>query len=240
MFFGRHTQGRIEGFAALCVALMSCVSQGATFSVPLSDPAHWQHLQYSNLPSNTVQHSPTGLTIGVNRSSSPLFFALPASMKVTQLETSGNLTGLPKLPKDAAENAEEEYDDCALRIGLVLVGEKTLSWLQRIFAPSWLKAIADLAPNKPFQKVLFLKLSQEKEQGFKRRHPVSKYFEEEVMKKVTEPGDFKIQYTLNSPATAFGIWIQADGDDTQSAFTLQLNSLVLTSEDNAPVVKPGN
>lgn len=195
--------------------------------IPLTAPDAWLSVPYSGIKPNELAFTPHGLTIRVDSSSSPLFHLLGGRMRVAGLTAEGTLSGLPKIP-EGAEEGVGKYDDFALRIGLVVEGSHTLSFFEKLFAPGWIKRLAELAPEgHGFDHVELLALSQQKEPGTRRVHPMTKYIQEEVAAKVTAPGPFKIDHDYKEPLDAFALWVHADGDDTHSAFEVTLKSVCL-------------
>lgn len=190
----------------------------AVLAVPLEDGNRWHHLSYKGIPPNRVTHAPGELRISVDKSGSPLFFRFEKLREVSAVEARGRFEGLP---------AEEKGDDLPLRVGLVIQGKRRLGWLERLFAPGWLKDLHDLIPDGAFAEVAFLTASRLQPPGTRRLHPKSRYVTEEVALAVKEPGPFTLKHVYPEPRPSLGLWLQADGDDTGSAFTVVLNGLAL-------------
>lgn len=202
----------------------------AVIAVPLTTGTGWREARYKHIPPNRVSYSEAGLKIEVRESSSPLFYTLPAVTRITGVSFEGAVTGLPALPAGAEEGGPRA-DDYAFRLGLVLEGEHGVGWLEKLFAPEWLRQLVDLAPDDAkFEKVAFLTLSQQKAPGTKRLHPKTKYVEEEVAARLEAPGPFAVDHALPEMPRAFGLWLHADGDDTHSSFDVTLKSLRLATD----------
>jgi hypothetical protein len=58
-----------------------------------------------------------------------------------------------------------------------------------------------------------------------------KFVEEEIARTMNTPGPFSIRHDFSDSPPVFGIWIQPDGDDTQSSYEVTLRSLRLGTED---------
>ncbi len=120
-----------------------------------------------------------------------------------------------------------------MRLGLVLEGEDTLSWLQKLFAPGWIQELIDLNPEKSFERVVFISISQQREPHTKTVHPKSDRIQEIVAIKPEGPGPFKMDYTFETALPVFAFWLQSDGDGTGSEFKLSLKSFNYTIEELA-------
>ncbi len=199
-----------------------------TLVIPLNSPSpQWHTMTYSNLKPNVVYFSKQGLTIKVNSSASPLFYELPKVVKVKTLKVSGEFLGLPKSKPTATEG---EDDDLPLRLGLVESSNEKPSWIQKFLSPQWIKELFELFPNQGIKKVRFITLSTNKEVGDFRIHPKSDFLEETVALKQKNPGPFDINYIFTTPIPAIALWIQCDGDNTQSNFTVRLKTLEIETE----------
>ncbi len=200
----------------------------AVLALPLSGGDHWHALRYGNEPANEITFSDNELRISVKRSASPLFYHFDETLPLHALAAEGSVSALPTLLPGKTEG-EKGADDFALRLGVVLEGKKSLNWFERLFAPSWLKRLTDSLPNRAFGGVHFLTLSQSGEPGDTRHHPMSHYLFEDTVKRLEKPGPFAFEKTFEPDVRAIGLWIQSDGDDTQSTFDLRLTSIALTT-----------
>jgi len=201
----------------------------ATITVPLGSPDGWHHLSFGGLTPNTVHYGAEGIRIEVRRSSSPLFRPFPSTLAVRRLSASGRATGVPSL-SDGAEG-DGRNDDYTLRVGLAVEGRDSLGFFQRLFAPSWLKRLIELAPDPRIDRVSFLCLAQRREPGSRRRHPRSRYVEEDVAARVTGPGPFAIDHRFEPALRSLGLWVHADGDDTRSEFDVAIQSIGIETDE---------
>jgi len=194
----------------------------AIIALPLHTPDSWLHLKFGQVRQNRVSFSYAGIKIKVDKSSSPLFFRLDEPKKVRMVTVKGKLKGLPTPPKPA-----ETEKDFPLRVGLVLQGNDPLSWLERLFAPGWLKKVLDVSPGVEVEKVVFFNISQTTEIGAKWPDPDMPFIEERVVSQVKVPGPFTLEQQVEPLPPALAIWIQADGDDTQSTFEIEITEINL-------------
>ena len=183
----------------------------------------WHSFQYSGVNSNSVAFSKEGLTIQVHNSASPLFYQLGETLKVKTVKVHGSLTGIPQMSSISPE--KEDGDDLPFRLGFVESSAKEPGWFQRLLLPQWIKDLLTLFPGRGLRKVTFLTVSKENPPGTSRLHPKSELLEEIVALKQNKPGPFAFTYDFSNPISAEALWIQPDGDDTHSTYSMTLNHL---------------
>ena len=197
--------------------------------LPLQAPTpQWHTFQYSKTPPNSVSFSKGGLSIVVNKSASPLFFDLEKKRAVQGVQVRGFLSGLPK--QAISTSVKEQKDDLPFRLGFIEPSEDSPSWFQKLFLPEWLKKILEFFPNQGVKKVHFLTLSPTQPVGTVRLHPKSHLIEEKVVLRQETAGHFEFKHRFLPAISASAIWIQADGDDTQSQYTLTLTEIAIETD----------
>lgn len=201
----------------------------ALLSLPLSGGERWHPLRYGDKPANEITYGEK-LEIQVKGSASPLFYDFGQTADLEFVKVEGELGGLPALP-DGKTEGEGGADDLPLRFGIVVEGNERLGWLQRLFAPGWLKQLTEIVSDRNFEGVRFLTIAQRTEPGSTRVHPMSRYLTEEVVKRMDKPGPFSFEKTYTEPPRMMGLWIQADGDDTRSSFNVALKSVTLRTRE---------
>jgi hypothetical protein len=200
------------------------------FVLPLQQQDQWQVLEYSNLPANRVEFDARGMSVSVNRSASPIIYPLPDSRPVRAVEVRGELSKLLNL--EGKTQGQAAADDFSLKIGLVLAGEKTLNFFQRLASPSWVKTLYALAPQgSGIDHILFLNAVQDEQLfGDQRQHPLSSLIYERNVWLIDRSGPFELSYELEVPRDVVAVWISIDGDDSGSEFSVQIRKLVLTTD----------
>ena len=186
-------------------------------------------LSYRGIPPNAVTFGADGLTIGVDRSASPVIHPLATPTRVVGLRAHGRVTG--RLESAPDRQGLTGHDDFALRIGLVEAGSRRPSFIQRRLAAPWIRQLFALAPpGAGIEQIRFFNLGVAASQiGWTRRHPLSDLLVEEVVAVPDAAGRFQMDLTL-APIETVAVWLAADGDDTGSRFTVRLESLTLVSE----------
>jgi len=126
---------------------------------------------------------------------------------------------LPVIPQ-GLKQGEKGADDFPFRLGLVLEGDKTLNFPQKLIVAQWVKILFDLAPvDTGIDRIMFLNLANpgtglsEKTQH---EHSGGKgLFTETIIKQVAADGNFDFSYTLPMPEKVLALWISSDGEYNQ-------------------------
>lgn len=198
-------------------------------SVPLQSKGQWQVLEYGKIPSNKVSFSSKGLTLNVDNSASPLVYPFaeePVHVKEVQVE--GTLDRLVSI-NPANKQGQKGFDDFNLRVGLVILGSKTISWAKKAFSPKWVRTLFNLAPKgQGIDHIYFINAVLAPELiGQSRDHPSTEYIKEENAWLMDKTGSFSYSYKLSKSLDVGALWISIDGDDTNSKFNITINKLNL-------------
>jgi len=196
--------------------------------IPL-DPggANWQSLSYRSIPANTFSHADSGLKIEVKASASPLIYVFDQPVLMKHISAQGQLGQLPAIPEGLVQG-EKGADDFVLRIGLVIAGDKTLSFNQQFLAATWVKTLFSLAPDdEGVDHVKFLNLANPGSIPWEsRQHPGGKgLFREVIVANSNANQAFELSYQLPDAKRVLALWISSDGDDTDSSFSLTINTI---------------
>jgi len=194
--------------------------------VPLAAPDGWQTLSFRGIPPNRVGFGPGGLTIMVDKSAGPVVWPLDRPVKVRTLRVGGSLTGAVRTTPE--RQGQKGADDFALRVGLVEAGTRRPGIVERRFAPEWVRRLFALAPpGQGVGQIRFFNLGLAESQiGWQRTHPLSDLLSESVVAVPDAAGRFDFTAEA-SGATVLALWLSADGDDTDSSFTVQVTTVEL-------------
>ena len=189
----------------------------AALVIPTEKMDGWRMEKFSRIPSNEVSASKNGLLIRVRKSASPLIFPLQSAMQVTGFKISGEFLGLPKF-SDVKQQGQKRSDDYALRVGIIVPGEKRLSGVKKVLASQWVRHLYSQVPvGSGLDHVHFFNVTQNPAQvGKSREHPASDLMQEDFFTSVEKAGPFSYEHTLREPLKAVAVWISIDGDDTKS------------------------
>lgn len=196
--------------------------------IPTHEKENWRLESYANIPANQARFSLQGIEVEVKKSASPMIYPLAQGRTVTGFAIKGAFLGLPHFqngPKQGSKGA----DDYVLRVGFVLLGDRKLSGVKKLFAPTWVKNLYSLLPqDQGLDHVHFFNVTQNRQQlGQKRIHPASDLIEEEFFAFVSEPGSFAYEYKFHKGLNPLALWLSMDGDDTQSEYVVHIKSLEL-------------
>lgn len=212
----------------LLFALLGLTGAGHAHEIPLQlKHENWLQLEYDRIPSNQVIQLENALKIQVRASASPLIYLFDEPVLLNEINVTGKMGDLPSIPRDK-QQGEQGADDFPFRIGLVLEGEKTLNFAQRLIAAQWVKILFDLAPaDTGIDHIRFLNLANSGPLDWReRQHPGGKeLFTETIVAQVEPHQPFHLDYTLPTPERVLALWISADGDDTQSEYAFSIHSI---------------
>lgn len=216
---------------ALFSLLTFFAAPSLAIDLPLSSLDEWRVLEFRKIPANTVTANNGVLTIGVNRSASPLVYKLAATSTVTAVTVFATWAGGINIPENTVQG-EDGADDFVLKLGIVEAGDRRLNWLQRRIAADWLQQLFKLAPaGTGVRRINFLSTTQQQELlGSTRVHPLNDLLYETRVTYLPAPGEFTMSYRFPEPVDVLGIWISADGDDTDSVFNLEIRRITLHSD----------
>jgi hypothetical protein len=216
--------------AIVILASYSCASAALAISVPMQlDKNHWQNLEYNSIPANRVTTLVQGLQIEIDASASPLIYVFTETQTIKQISVKGMIGSLPVIPP-GLKQGEKGADDFPFRLGLVLEGDKTLNFAQKLIAAQWVKILFGLAAKDTgIDHIMFLNLANpgfSPTSGTQREHHDGKgLFTETFVGWIAADQKFNFSYKLPMPKKVIALWISSDGDDTGSSYTLTVNSI---------------
>lgn len=200
------------------------------FLMPL-EGGGWIQIHFDKTPPNRVEFGDSTLKLSVDGSSSALLGEIPTGGPVTRLEIIGRVEGRLNLPPGKVW--EDGFDDSILRVGLIERGERKLSRLQSALAPDWLRQVEtrfrDSGDGVGMIRSLLL-MPESTLIGKTRINPGAKMFHERIVAAPVEDGTFRMIAEFDRPVDAMGLWLQADGDDTDSSFSVNVEELSITRE----------
>ena len=207
----------------------------AALAIPTEQMDGWRTEKFSRIPSNEVTASEKGLLIRVRKSASPLIFPLQSALQVTGFKISGEFLGLPKF-SDVKQQGQKGSDDYALRIGIIVPGEKRLSGVKKFLASQWVRHLYSQVPaGSGLDHVHFFNVTQYPAQvGKSREHPASDLMQEDFFTSVEKAGPFTYEHHLREPLKAVAVWISVDGDDTKSEYEVLISRLEFSTDRGSP------
>ncbi len=169
------------------------------------------------------------MIVDVKKSSGPIVLPLSQVYNIQAVKIRGHLLGGPLNLKHRRQGYDRKADDFVLRVGLVVPGERSMSFLERQVAPNWVLRLLELAPkDSGIGHIVFLNaVQQTRLLGHERTHPKSDLIKEKFVWLLQENGPFEFEYTFPKNVPTGAIWIAIDGDDTSSDFTLEIEEIII-------------
>lgn len=193
--------------------------------IPL-DLNYWKEIKFDNIQKNKVQNIKSSLSIEVNNSSSILIYNFKTPKKFKKILLEGNLVGNLNFKNN---QGKDSFDDFTLKIGFIVLGNKKLTGLKKLFAPDWIINLHKIFPKtfglshlELFVGVIDLHLLKTS-----RLHPLSNFFHENFVFDLSKEGRFKLESSVNKEFESIGLWLSADGDNSKSKFNIKIHSLEL-------------
>jgi hypothetical protein len=183
-----------------------------------------QHIQFKRIPATQYHFDKDTLEVKVDNSAS--FLLLPFKQKKTvhavsfdwQLDD-GKLNLV-----DAAEELKRAGDDSIFKLGLMLEGQ---AQLPLAFAPSWLQQV-NAALAFPSEKIIYIVAGAKHAAGEHWINPYNKRIEMIAAEESKlDTGWSKASYVFTKPLSVVGLWLMADGDNSQSSFNARIKNIRL-------------
>lgn len=194
----------------------------------LGTSADWHALQFRSIP--PIQSSVKGgkITLEVKSSAGGLVRRLPKDTRVRSLVVTGSVKG--ELKVDAGRLWEKGHEDAYLRVGLIVAGGRPLGRLERLMAPAWICTMDDVlcadgrAPSAIRNHLLVPHAGWI---GKQRPNPNMKQLVDHIAATPGADGRFTMRVDLPGTLELVGLWLMADGDDSGSTFTVEVDALEL-------------
>ena len=197
------------------------------YDIDLSDQSKWFCFGYGSRPQSQYKFSTRGMEIKVNSSTGPCLYKLDKISKIKNIKIVAE-SNAKFLLMPSQIQGEEDFDDYALRVGLVLVGDTRPVLVIRWFLPRWVQKLIEVAPEGlGFEHVQFFTTTQTKSLvGREKTHFGSKYFKEKASVLIGPKESFTIEEDLRMKSwEVYALWVMADGDDLNKKFTTTLKSI---------------
>lgn len=181
------------------------------------------HITFKRIAPNNIVIKQNALTIRVSNSASFILVPFENVKKVNKISFQWKKQGVINI-KDAQHEETRQGDDAYLRVGLILEGKAEL---MNPLAPKWVKTVNETLRH-PSDKMIYLTPGSLHQNGRRWKSPYSNDVEIIAVASKTSPdGWYLSEYTFESPQSVVGLWLMADGDNTQSSFTSMLKALTL-------------
>lgn len=126
--------------------------------------------------------------------------------------------------RDAAQEAQRAGDDSLFKLGLMLVGPPQQTVL---FAPDWLQQV-NAALAFPSEMIIYVVANARHAAGEHWPNPYNKRVEMiAAQDRKLEAGWSEAKHVFATPVSVVGLWLMADGDNSQSSFKLRVKNIRL-------------
>jgi hypothetical protein len=220
-------------FLALLLTGSVCTASASEREIPLALSA-WQAITFDGIKPTVFRQVETpsgeGITMTVRNSSSFLVHAFKNVETISRVTWNMQYNELPAV-KNQSDESSRSGDDFVLRVGLITAGDhKHVS----MFAPDWIKQLAKIL-NVPAGKVVYLVVSRYHPPGSIWPSPYSdqlSYVSVAELRVPSHPDWLAVSYTLPTPIRVVGLWLMADGDNTNAAFSAAISRLHIEAPDS--------
>lgn len=186
----------------------------------------FRHITFDKIPQTKYEQDGTGIKADVAGSSSFLLKAFPAARTVKGLKWKWKYAGDYKV-SSAEQLRSKKGDDTIFRVGLIKSGSAPMV---PFFAPAWIKAINEHM-KQPGDAMVYYVAGGPAKPGSQWESPYSDSMTLIQTESVaTADGWFQVVQAIRPPITATGLWLMADGDNTDSKFSVWVKDLELLAE----------
>ena len=186
-------------------------------------PDSFEHIQFKRIAPSKYTFNKGVLKADVDGSSSLLMLPFDRVQKIKQVSFEWRSVGIPEV-KDAEQEATKKGDDSVIKVGLLLKADEDSF---NPFVPKWLKRVNELLSFSS-ENMVYLVADSKHEAGDGWVNPYNKRVSMVPVSSIQSDNDWqKVNHQLEEPLDVVGIWIMADGDNTDSKFTSYLTNIVL-------------
>lgn len=187
------------------------------------DDNNTTHITFKRIKPNTFDFKDNTLAIRVNNSASFLLLPFEKIRKINGISFQWKKQGTININNELQEETRKG-DDAYLRVVLIIEGEYPLI---NPLAPKWVKKVRKTL-RYPSDKMICIVPGSRHEDGQHWKSPYSSDVEIIAVGSTTKKDGWNFsEHTFENSQPVVGLWIMADGDNTQSTFTSMLKSLTL-------------
>ena len=187
------------------------------------DNKNTTHITFKRITPNNFYFKEGTLTIKANNSASFLLLPFKSIRKINKVSFQWKKQGSINV-KNAQQEETRRGDDAYLRIGLAIEGKPLFV---NPLAPKWVKKVRGTL-HYSSDKMIYIIPGSRHEDGQHWKSPYSDDVEIIAVGSNTKKDGWNFsEHKFENSQTVVGLWIMADGDNTQSTFTSQLKALTL-------------
>lgn len=181
----------------------------------------YEEISFDDIPKTKYSNVDGQLLSIVKKSSSILLQPFSKKQTVKTVKVVWKKTGDLKT-KSFDHETTKSGDDAYFRVGLIVSGEApTIPF----FAPAWIKKSKEIL-KLPSDKMIYLTVGSKAAAGKTWPSPYSGSIESMAPQKSVSTGEWTTsEFTLSKATEIVGLWIFADGDNTESSFNVSVKSI---------------
>lgn len=183
----------------------------------------FEHIQFKKITASRYSYQDQVLQIDVDNSASFLMLPFDEVKEIKKVSFEWRSEGRPKLV-DARHEAQRNGDDAVFKLGLLLESDDAPI---NLFLPSWMKRVEELL-KFPSQNMINLVVDAKHAPGEQWPNPYNKRVSTIAIGSVNSgQGWLQASYQFDQPVDVVGLWLMADGDNTQSSFTTYIKDITI-------------
>ena len=182
------------------------------------------HIHFKRIKPNQVSFNDDLIHFDVNKSASFLLLAFDDTRSISRVSFQWTANGM--LNKNSIEHeSTRKGDDAWLRVGLIIAGQP--DYIPGPLLPRWMKQVRQTLKHQS-GKMIYLMPGALHTPGDTWKSPFSSDIELiSVGSRDMDNGWKQTAYEFTIPQQVVGLWIMADGDNTNSIFESRLRNLVV-------------
>jgi hypothetical protein len=207
----------------LCLPLLMVMSQPVAEQIVL-EKDRFEHVHFRRIQPTIVDFDQGTVAFEVNDSSSFLLLAFDSIRAVQKVSFEWQADGVLN-KHSATEERSRQGDDAWLRIGLIISGEPEPVPLALL--PRWMKQVRNTL-RFASDKMIYLIPDARHAPGEIWSSPFSSAIDMVSVPSKPMDDDWKrVSFTFSEAQQTVGLWLMADGDNTNSQFRSRLRNLVI-------------
>jgi hypothetical protein len=185
-----------------------------------------QHIQFKRIAPSAYRFEQDSLHIAVSDSASFLLLPFKQNKIVSAVRFDWKLEAGELRLENAAHEARRDGDDAVFKLGLLIEGKPGLP---APLAPKWLKQASE-ALSYPSNRMIYIVAGAKHAAGDRWTSPYNRNIEMLAAdERKQDNGWSQASHAFDSPVSVIGIWLMADGDNTDSTFLSRVRNIGLVS-----------
>jgi hypothetical protein len=184
----------------------------------------FEHIHFKRIKPNIVAFNNDVIQFQVNKSASFVLVAFDDIKTVHRVSFAWQAKGM--LNKDNVEQEKtRKGDDAWIRVGLIISGEPEP--VPEALLPRWSRQVRSTLRH-PSDRMLYLVPAAMHAPGTSWKSPYSANIDMISVASTGTGGDWQqVNHQFSQPQRLVGLWLMADGDNTDSVFSSRLKNLVI-------------